>query len=121
MFDEPDGKAILREVQAALKAGIAPGFQQAVAANAVALALREEELAAGAAAREAMRLEAILGRAGTLDQLNAALALGLRDGAIAPERPDVQAHLIQTTIDKIAVDQPNYPAYRNWRSQKDAG
>jgi len=115
MLDAPKGMDILREVQAALKAGIAPGFQQAVAANAVALALREAELAADAQSAELARLESLLGRAGNLAELNRALAEGIRSGALAG--PALTGHLIRTTIEKMQVDQPNYPAFRVWQGE----
>lgn len=113
MLDKPDSKAILREVQAALKAGIAPGFQQSVAANAVALALREEELAPVAHEAEVARLAALLGRDGELEKQNRALADGVRAGSVRGTA--LEAHLICTTIEKMEVDQPRYPAFRAWK------
>jgi len=118
MQDRPEARTILAEVQGALKAGIAPGFQQAVAAKAVAMALREAELAEAGHAAEHARLAVLLGRGGGLAELNRALAEGLRNGTIDPRHDDVVRHLVATTIAKLAVDQPHYPAFRAWR---DAG
>lgn len=115
MFDRPDARAILEEVQSALKAGIAPGFQQAVAANAVALALREEELAHAANQAERGRLVTMLGIEVDLPALNATLCAGIRAGSLTG--PVLVDHLIRTTVDKLAVDQPNYPAYRAWKGE----
>lgn len=42
MFDDPPARLILAEVRDALVAGLAPGFAQKVAANALAIALREQ-------------------------------------------------------------------------------
>lgn len=116
MQDKPDARTILAEVQAALKAGIPPGFQQSVAANAVALALRETALAPAAHEAERARLAALLGRDGALAELNRLLAHGIRDGSVDCGRAELTGHLIRTTIEKLAVDQPNYPAYRAWRA-----
>ena len=116
MQDRPDARTLLAEVQAALKAGIAPGFQQARAANAVALALRETGLAPATHDAEHARLVALLGREGDLAVLNRMLAHGIRDGSIDCGQAGLSDHLIRTTIEKLAVDQPNYPAFRAWRA-----
>lgn len=116
MQDKPDAPTILAEVQAALKAGINPGFQQAVAANAVALALRENEHTPEAEVAEHARLAVLLGRVGSLQGLNRVLAETIRDGSRDCTDPDLAGHLIRTTIEKMIVDQPNYPAFRNWRA-----
>jgi hypothetical protein len=121
MQDEPRATLILAEVAAALKAGIPAGFQQHVAGNAIALALREDERAASAHASECARLAAILGRQGEIETLNAALVTGIRDGSLDSCAPAIAAHLIQTTIEKMLVDQPGYPAFRAWRSARTSG
>ncbi|MFV0643332.1 MAG: DUF6285 domain-containing protein [Sphingomonadaceae bacterium] len=119
MQDKPSARIILGEVQAALRAGIAPGFQQVVASNAIALALREDELAASGHAAEQMRLAAILGHDVGLEQGNRTLSEGLRDGSIDAGRTDVTTHLVATTIEKMRVDQPNYPAFRVWQAEQE--
>jgi hypothetical protein len=116
MQDKPTGELVLAEVAAALRAGVAPGFQQHVAANAVALALRERELAGFSHNAEHERLTALLGRADSLEALNAALAGAIRDGAIEAADPGLIRHLVMTTVEKMAVDQPGYPAFRAWRA-----
>ncbi len=113
MLDAPDGKAILQEVQAALKAGIAPGFQQAVAANALALVLREEDLGLAAAEAESARLAVLLGHEGTLAEMNQALCDGIDNGTL--EGPQLEANLIRSTIEKMEIDQPAYPAFKAYR------
>lgn len=112
MQDSPPARAILAEVAAALRSGIAPGFQQAVSANALDLVLRETDLAAEGHAAERLRLVALLGREGELAELNGALARAIREGTLAADRDDLAAHLIRTTIEKIVIDQPRYPAFR---------
>jgi hypothetical protein len=115
MQDDPPGALLLEEVARALKAGIAPGFQQHVAANAIALAQREDRLAAESHAQEAERLRGLLDRDGSLPELNFALAEAIRTGAITLSNAALREHLVRTTIEKLEVDQPNYPAFRAWK------
>ncbi len=54
----------------------------------------------------------LLGVHGTLAGLNADLAERIAQGDIDLETPGVKDHLWQTTLAKLAVDQPNYAAYQ---------
>ena len=112
MFDAPSATMILDEVRKALDAGLSPGFPQKVAANALGIALRELELGPALAAAEAQRLRALLHLDGELPGLNEALVDGIVAGRFAEEDPALLAHLIQTTIGRMAVDQPGYAAFR---------
>ena len=47
--------------------------------------------------------------------LNAALASAIRDGSIALDAPELIEHLILTTVAKLEIDQPAYPAFKAWR------
>ncbi len=87
-------------------------FQARVAANACDLAAREAQLAPASDAAELARLTALLGRTGTLAELNAELAARIADGALTLETPDLKAHLWATSMAKLAVDQPGYASYR---------
>jgi hypothetical protein len=49
---------------------------------------------------------------GSLVELNRALAGKIADGELDLQTPGLAAHLWQTTMDKLAVDQPNYAAYK---------
>lgn len=119
MQDSPDADAILAEVEAALKAGIAPGLQQRMAANAVALARRELAEAPGFAAAERERLVALLGRDGEAAILNTLLADAIRARRIGGDTPGLIGHLWLTTIEKMRVDQPAYPAFAAWRAEQE--
>ena len=119
MQDEPAPALLIGEVRKALEAGIAPGFAQKVAANALGIALRELTLAPASAAAENGRLARLVGDDGDLADRNHRLAELIRRGE--GELPDgVIAHLIATTVEKIAVDQPAYPAFVNWRGDDGA-
>jgi len=121
MQDRPDGAAILRALESELRAGLAPGFAQKVGANAIALALREAELTASSDEAERSRLAQLLGRDGSLKSLNRALAQAIRDGTLDCEDDQLIAHLIRTTIEKLNVDQPTYPAFVAWHRSTAGG
>jgi hypothetical protein len=95
------------------------GFLARVAANALAIVERELALGAEQDASERERLRALLGRDGTLDELNRALCREIRDGRIAVDAPGLREHLRETTLAKLAVDQPGYSAYRRAVARRD--
>lgn len=89
-----------------------PAFHARVAANAIDLVRRELALGPAADARETARLEALLGHGGELAALNAEFCDRIRADEIGPETPGFAEHLWASTLDKLAVDQPNYGSYR---------
>lgn len=111
MQDSPPAVLLVAEARKALDAGLASGFPQKVAANALGIAQRELELGPALAEAERERLAALLGTKGDLAALNRALAMAVREGADLPEDALV-AHLIRTAIAKLSVDQPGYPGFR---------
>jgi hypothetical protein len=118
MQDEPRPSEILGAVAAFLRgaatkeSGPHIAFQLRVAGNALEIAQRGLDLAPAAEAEELARLKALLGRDGTLPELNAALALAIRAGEIDLTTPGLSDHLWATTMAKLAIDQPNYTGYR---------
>ena len=54
----------------------------------------------------------LLGMQGSLGDLNRALADRIAKGEVDLQTPGLAEHLWQTTMDKLAVDQPNYAAYK---------
>ena len=88
----------------------APGlaFQLRVAANALAILEREARLGPDADRREHARLVKLLGRDGTLDDLNRALAAELRAGTRDERDAALMAHLEATVADKIAIANPKW-------------
>lgn len=88
----------------------APGlaFQMRVAANALSILEREARLGPEADTREQARLAALLGRGGTLAQLNRALAAELRAGSRDETDAALMAHLEATVADKIAIANPKW-------------
>ena len=117
MFDRPAPSLLIAEARRALDAGVAAGFPQKVVANALGIVQRQLETGPELADAEHTRLGALLDQDGDLGALNAALASAIRDGSIALYAPQLIEHLILTTIAKLEIDQPAYPAFRAWRAR----
>jgi hypothetical protein len=73
---------------------------------------RHLDLAPAAEAAEHERLKALLGLDGDLAALNAELAARIAAGDMDLSTPGLKDHLWTVTLDKLAVDQPTYAAYR---------
>jgi hypothetical protein len=84
------------------------GFQMRVAVNSLAILEREARLGPAADAREQERLAKLLGRDGTLDELNRVLAHELRTGQRDERDAALMAHLDATIADKIAIANPKW-------------
>ncbi len=115
MLDSPPAALLIAEARKALEEGLAPGFPQKVAANALGIAGRELELGTSFHADEMRRLMALVGEDGDLVARNRRLAEGIRTGQPSLDEAALADHLIRTTIAKLTVDQPGYPAFRQWR------
>jgi len=83
-------------------------FHARVAANALGIVARELERGPSAASAEHDRLTALLGRDGRLEDLNRELCHRIRSGTLSIASESLEQHLEFTTLDKIAIDQPNY-------------
>jgi len=84
------------------------GFQMRVAANALAILEREARLGPAADAREHARLTKLLGRDGSLADLNRELAQQLREGRRDERDAALMDHLEATVADKIAIANPKW-------------
>jgi len=118
MQDEPTPIELTKAVADFLRNDIAPmisghhAFKLRVAINALDLVTRQLTLQAGGDEAEAGRLKQLLGVDGSLHDLNRALAGKIAKGEVDLRTPGLAEHLWQTTMDKLAVDQPNYGSYR---------
>jgi hypothetical protein len=83
-------------------------FQMRVAANSLAILEREARLGPSADRREHERLVSLLGREGSLDDLNRELARQLRSGERDETDTALMAHLEATIADKIAIANPRW-------------
>jgi hypothetical protein len=118
MQDEPTPTELLNAVAEFLRNDIAPkisgaaAFKLRVATNAIDLVVRQLELSEPRAADELTRLAKLLGENGSLLDLNRKLAASIAAGEVDLRTPGLADHLWQSTMDKLAVDQPNYASYR---------
>ena len=118
MQDEPTPSELIKAVADFLRNELAPqvgghtAFKMRVAINALDLVTRQLALEGGSDAAEAERLSQLLGRQGSLGELNRVLAGKIATGEADLQTPGLAEHLWQTTMAKLAVDQPNYAAYR---------
>jgi hypothetical protein len=124
MQDEPTPSELIKAVADFLRNDITPAisghsaFKLRVAINALDLVTRQLALEKCSDAAEAARLTQLLGMQGALGELNRALADRIASGEADLQTPGLADHLWQTTMDKLAVDQPNYGSYRRERGEK---
>ena len=124
MQDEPTPTELVKAVADFLRTEIAPvikghnAFKLRVGINALDLVTRLLTLEMPADAAETARLKALLGIDGSLMGLNRALAEKIARGEVGLDTPGLKEHLWQTTMDKLAVDQPNYASYKRELGQK---
>ena len=118
MQDEPTPTELIKAVADFLRNEITPmisghnAFNLRVAINALDLVTRQLALESRSDAAEAARLTQLLGMQGSLTELNRTLADRIANGELDLQTPGLADHLWQTTMDKLAVDQPNYASYR---------
>ena len=118
MQDEPTPTELIKAVADFLRTEIAPAikghsaFKLRVGLNALDIVTRQLALQGPADAAEATRLKALLGIDGPVMELNRALAERIAKGEVDLNTPGLKEHLWQTTMDKLAVDQPNYASYK---------
>ena len=125
MQDQPTPEELIQAVADFLRNELAPeisghtAFKLRVGINALDLVTRQLALEQGSDAAEAARLARLLGEEGTLDELNRMLADRIAKGEADLKTAGLAEHLWQTTMDKLAVDQPNYAAYKRELDAKD--
>jgi Domain of unknown function (DUF6285) len=118
MQDEPTPVELTRAVADFLRNDITPlisghqAFKLRVAVNILDLVTRQLTQEEGSDAAEVERLRALLGMDGSVTELNRALAERIARGEMDLATPGLAEHLWATTMDKLAVDQPNYASYK---------
>jgi hypothetical protein len=118
MQDEPTPTELIKAVADFLRNDIVPtisghnAFKLRVSINALDLVTRQLALASRSDAAEAARLSQLLAIQGSLTELNRALADRIAKGEFDLQTPGLAEHLWQTTMAKLAVDQPNYGSYK---------
>jgi Domain of unknown function (DUF6285) len=120
MMDQPSALELVKAVRDFIEQRAMPelkghtAFHARVAANALGIVVRELEQGGAAGEAEQARLRALLGRDGSLKELNRALCAAIRDGKIGLETPGLSEHLALTTHDKVAIDQPGYGGLKRY-------
>jgi len=118
MQDHPDARAVLDIAIAHLRDNVLPKldgrdkFDMRVTLGALQLVGREMTLAPASDAAEQARLEHLLGAADDLESLNRELCARIARGEMDLSTPGLAQHLHDTALEKLAVDQPTYSAYR---------
>ncbi|MDE5440072.1 hypothetical protein GWG65_01160 [Bradyrhizobium sp. CSA207] len=118
MQDEPTPPELTKSVSDFLRNDIAPlisghqAFKLRVAINMLDLVTRQLTLEEGSDAAEVTRLRALLGTDGSVTELNRVLSERIAKGEVDLATPGLAEHLWQTTMDKLAIDQPNYASYK---------
>ncbi len=118
MQDEPTPIELTKSVSDFLRNDIAPlisghqAFKLRVAVNILDLVTRQLTREEGSNAAEVERLRALLGMDGSVTDLNRTLAERIAKGEVDMATPGLAEHLWATTMDKLAVDQPNYASYK---------
>jgi len=124
MQDEPTPIELTKAVADFLRKDIMPAmtghnaFKLRVAINMLDLVTRQLTLEQDYDAAEAARLANLLDVQGSLMELNRVLADKIAKGEVDLQTPGLSEHLWQTTMDKLAVDQPNYASYKRETGRK---
>ena len=124
MQDEPTPIELTKAVADFLRRDITPmisghnAFKLRVAINALELVVRQLTLEEGSDAAESERLSKLLDVEGALLEQNRALAERIAKGEVDLNTPGLPEHLWQTTMAKLAVDQPNYASYKREMERK---
>lgn len=124
MQDQPTPVELINAVAEFLRSDVAPqlsahtAFKLRVGLNALDLVVRQLTLETSGGAAELERLSKLLGTSGSLEDLNRLLSARIASGEISFDTPGLTEHVWQTTMDKLAIDQPNYASYRRERDTK---
>jgi hypothetical protein len=123
MQDQPTPVELINAVAEFLRADVAPqlsghaAFKLRVGLNALDLVARQLAHEASGDAAEIERLSKMLGTSGSLEELNRLLSARIASGEMDFRTPGLTEHVWQTTMDKLAIDQPNYASYRRERDK----
>ena len=113
-MDQPSMRELVDAVREFLELRAMPelkghtAFHARVAANALAIVVRELDESPKSGQEEKARLRGLLAKDGTLDELNRELCKRIRAGKFTIATPGLIEHLEKTTRDKVAIDQPGY-------------
>jgi hypothetical protein len=118
MNAHPPAGDLLESVSQFLRDALLPSlsgtqaFNLRISINAIDLVRREIAMQDAADEREHARLSSLLGGGPSLEAMRQTLCEKIASGAMTLEQPALRQHLRATAIDRLAIDQPNYSAYR---------
>src|SRR3984957_9625086 len=124
MMDQPSMRELVDAVREFLETKAMPelkghtAFHARVAANALAIVVRELDESPKSGQEEKARLRGLLAKDGTLDELNRELCKRIRSGKFTIATPGLAEHLEKTTRDKVAIDQPGYSGLKQAAERK---
>ncbi|NNL85912.1 MAG: hypothetical protein HKP27_09680 [Myxococcales bacterium] len=109
--DRPSAENLLETVTAFLrdlmpKVKGAERFHTRVSIHLLEIVIRELRSGERYDAEEKARLEALLGREGSLSELNERLARAIREGEFDERREEAFAHVLRTVEDKLRIVNP---------------
>ena len=110
----PDAKILLEAAVKFLEEELMPTlsgyyrFETRVTANALNTVRRELELRGNQAQAERKRLAAMLNHDGEVEELSRELADRIREGKIALDDPALRAHIRQSLIDALEINNPKW-------------
>ncbi len=126
-FDRPTKTELIQATQEYLQQSIQPGnsqtpsntstFNTRIASNILKVVERELTLGDALNQQEQNRLQHLLDKQGSLDELNQYLTLAIREKHIAYDDPNLRRHLQQTALGKLSVDNPKYSTYKRLYQQ----
>ncbi|MGB0922226.1 MAG: DUF6285 domain-containing protein [Alphaproteobacteria bacterium] len=126
-MDQPSAADLVEATHEFLGEKIAPelkgfnAFQMRVALNVLKIVERELRLGPDAETRERAGLTTLLGGGeGDIRDLNRQLCTAIREGKLSADTPGLMDHLWQTTLDKVAIDQPKYARYQREAAARNA-
>lgn len=116
-FDRPDATELMDAIRLHLDEELRPelsgkaAYDLRIASNLLTILKREMKLGPETAQRAKARLQNLLQLNGDLDELNTELSERIRNRELNSNDNALLTHLRQTTMDRLAIDNPRYSAY----------
>ncbi len=118
MTSHPTAQELGEAIDRFLEKDVAPGlsthasFVLRVARNSLATIVREAMSDGEPRREEQTRLQRLIGRDGSIEDLNAEFCRRIRSGTVSLGHSGVFEHIRSTTMDRVAIDQPEYSGLR---------
>ncbi|MCP4752384.1 MAG: hypothetical protein GY866_15935 [Proteobacteria bacterium] len=116
--NRPSMKELVEAVREFLENKVQPAiegqvsFHTRIAINMLKTVERELELSPELDSQELLRLQGLLGKEGSLEELNSELCRKIREESLDYQSDDLIEHLRLTALGKLSIDNPGYSAYQ---------